>query len=230
MQQLTFNFLTEKETYNFEDFLVFNSNLEAYTILIDNENNECNKEIILLYGPEKSGKTYLANLWKIKKNAKFLNYNSFKNLSDENFNEKLLGIIENYDYYIIDDFDYKTINEKKLFHLINIIYSTHSKLLLISNKDISTYIFSIKDLKSRINSCIKLKIKELSNEDKKIFIIRLLASKKLILSKQTINYIEKISPDTYKKIYDFIEKIDSKAKQENKKITIPFIKRCLFLN
>ena len=228
MQQLIFNFLTEKETYNFEDFLVFNSNLEAYNILINNDSNEYNKEIILLYGPEKSGKTYLANLWKIKKNAKFLNYNSFKNLSDENFNEKLLGIIENYDYYIIDDFDYKTINEKKLFHLINIIYSTHSKLLLISNKDISTHIFSIKDLKSRINSCIKLKIKELGNEDKKIFIIRLLASKKLTLSKQTINYIEKISPDTYKRVYDFVEKIDSKAKQENRKITIPFIKKYLY--
>lgn len=227
MQQLIFNFLTEKETYNFEDFIIFNSNFEAYNILIDNENNEYNKEIILLYGPEKSGKTYLANLWKIKKNAKFLNYNSFKNLSDENFNEKLLGIIENYDYYIVDDFDYKTINEKKLFHLINIIYSTHSKLLLISNKDISTQIFSIKDLKSRINSCIKLKIKELDQEDKKIFIIRLLASKKLILSRQTINYIEKMSPDTYKKVYDFIEKMDLKAKQENKKITIPFIKKYL---
>ena len=227
MQQLAFNFLSEKEIYDFDDFIVFNSNFEAYNILVNNENNENDKEIILLYGPEKSGKTYLANLWKIKKNAKIIKCNSFKNLSEENFSEKLLGIIENYDYYLIDDFDYKIINEKKLFHLINIIYSTHSKLLIVSNKDISAQLFSIKDLKSRINSCIKLRIKELNETDKKIFIIRLLANKKLILSKQTINYIEKIAPNTYKKIYDFIEKIDSKAKQENKKITIPFIKKYL---
>lgn len=226
MRQLIFDFLEEKEKYSFDDFIILNENREAYSILIEDDYNDyIQKNVILLSGPEKSGKTYLANLWKIKKNAKVLNYNSFLKLSEEQFTNQLSSIIESYDYYIIDNFECKNINEQKLFHLLNIIYEMHSKLLIVCNKDIANYKFKINDLKSRINAGIKIKIKELSEDDKNIMILRFLSNKKINLSRQAIRYIEKISPDTFKKIYDFINKLDLKAKEEKKKITIPFIKK-----
>lgn len=225
MEQFEFEFLDKKEKYNFDDFIIFSSNNTAYSFLIENEFESLSYNVIFLTGPQKSGKTYLAYLWKIKKNAKFLDFNSLLKLSDIKFNEKLLNIIEKYDYYVIDNFNVNKINENKLFHLINIILANHSKLLIITDNSIYNYEFKIKDLKSRINSSIHLQIEELTEEYKGIFILKLISNKQIRTNDQAIKYIINILKPNYAYIYEYIESITQLAKKEKKRITLQFLKK-----
>lgn len=224
MEQFEFEFLDKKEKYNFDDFIIFSSNNTAYSFLIENEFESLNYNVIFLTGPNKSGKTYLAYLWKIKKNAKFLDFNSLLKLSDMNFNERLLNMIEKYDYYVIDNFNAKKINENKLFHLINIILDNHSKLLIITNNSIYNYKFKIKDLKSRINSSIHLQIENLTEDYKGIFILKLISNKQVRINDQAIKYIINTLKPDYAYIYEYIENITTLAKQKQKRITLQFLK------
>ena len=145
MEQLEFDFLQTRENYSINDFIVFSGNQEAFYFL-NRENNDI-VGVFFLIGERKSGKTYLANIWKNNVNAKFLDLNIFK-LNSEKFNLKLLSIIENYDNYILEDVDFTKIEEEKIFHLMNIISLKNCNLLITTNININRYKFNLIDLKS----------------------------------------------------------------------------------
>ena len=62
IQQKIFDF-NFKEDYSSENFFVSNSNIDAYTKILD-KNNSLNS--IILKGPAKSGKTHLGLVWQKK--------------------------------------------------------------------------------------------------------------------------------------------------------------------
>lgn len=226
MKQLEFNFIEEKNNFNINDFIVFDGNIEAFSFLHETNNeNSSYIGIFFLIGEEKSGKTYLANIWKSLVNAKFIDYNFLSNLNLCEFNAKALSIVEKYDNYIIDDFNFNKLDEEKFFHLINIIYSANSNLLITTKQNIKEINFSLKDLKSRIDSSIKLKINNLNEDIKELFILKLFSDKKLKLNYNVLEYINKNIKCDYKVIFDFVEKINFFVKQEKRNITIPFIKK-----
>ena len=222
MEQLEFDFLQTRENYSINDFIVFSGNQEAFYFL-NRENNDI-VGVFFLIGERKSGKTYLANIWKNNVNAKFLDLNIFK-LNSEKFNLKLLSIIENYDNYILEDVDFTKIEEEKIFHLMNIISLKNCNLLITTNININRYKFNLIDLKSRINSSVKIKIGKLNEEIKYMLFLKLFSDKKIILKLQVMKYMFKFTPDNYYELYNFVDKIINFSKENKNKITIPFFKK-----
>ena len=95
--QFSFN-LKRRKIYEKNDFLVSNSNKEAYD-LIDNWPNWITRKIIII-GDVGTGKTHLSKIWQKKTSAFILNLDKFEKMKLESvFFKKKLFIIENISNY-----------------------------------------------------------------------------------------------------------------------------------
>ena len=195
---------------NYQNYFVNLTNQRAYdfTILDDFNQN------IFLFGPKKSGKSYLANLWKDKNNAI-----SYKN----NFST----IIETKKNVVIDDVLGKS-SDENLFHLINHCKLNNLKMYFVSSIDINTYNFKFRDLHSRLREFIYLEIKSPDDEMCKMLIVKLFYDKQIIIkNKEIFDFIFKRLSRTYFDIYIFLEKLDRLSLEKKRQLTIPLIKEII---
>ena len=116
-----FNFKNDNEL---SDFYVNETNIEAYKG-VTNQNNKH----ILLVGPNKSGKSYLANLWCIKNKGIKL-----KDNLDYIINNNMNTFIDNIDM----GFD-----EEELFFVINHSIVNSLRILITTSSNINEINFSI---------------------------------------------------------------------------------------
>jgi len=202
-----YQFLLKKD---YENFFVNQTNQKAYdfTILDNFDQN------IFLFGPKKSGKSHLVNLWKEKNNA--ISYN--KNLSKV--------ISENKNVVIDDVLDIST--EEDLFHLINHCKLNNLKIYFTSSIDINSYEFKFRDLYSRLREFYFLEINTPDDEMCKMFMVKLFSDKQIIIkNKEIFDFIFNRVTRTYLDIYIFVEKLDKLSLEKKRQLTIPLIKEII---
>ena len=207
--QKIFNFqFSSKNKY--ENYFVNHTNQKAYDLtILDNFNQN-----IFLYGPKKSGKSYLANLWKNKNNA--IQYNN-------NFST----IIETKKNIFIDDVLGKT-SDENIFHLINHCKLNNLKMYFVSSININAYDFKFRDLQSRLREFIYLEIKSPDDEMCKMLMVKLFSDKQIIIKNEEIfDFIFKRLNRTYFDIYIFVEKLDRLSLEKKRQLTIPLIKEII---
>ena len=207
--QKTFNYQFSPNSDN-ENYFVNQTNQRAYDLTIVEKFNQN----IFLFGPKKSGKSYLANLWKDKNNA--ISYNN-------NFSK----IIETKKNVVIDDFLGKS-SDENLFHLINHCKLNHLKMYFTSSVDINSYDFKFQDLHSRIREFIYIEIKSPDDEMCKMLMAKLFSDKQIIIkNKEIFDFIFKRLNRTYFDIYILVEKLDRLSLEKKRQLTIPLIKEII---
>ena len=195
---------------NHENFFVNQTNQKAYDLTILEKFNQN----IFLFGPKKSGKSYLANLWKKKNNAILYN-NNFSTIIEANKN------------VVIDDVLGKS-SDENLFHLINHCNLHNLKIYFVSSIDLNTYDFKFRDLYSRLREFIYLEIKSPDDEMCKMLMVKLFSDKQIIIkNKEIFDFIFKRLSRTYLDIFFFIEKLDSLSLEKKRQLTIPLIKEII---
>jgi len=193
-----------------ENYFVNQTNQKAYQLTILKKFNQN----IFLFGPEKSGKSYLANLWKDINNA--ISYNN-------NFSE----IIETKKNVVIDDVLGKS-SEENLFHLINHCKLNNLKIFFVSSVHINTYDFKFRDLYSRLREFFYVEIKKPDEEMCKMLMVKLFSDKQIIIKNNEIfDFIFKRISRTYLDIYNFVEKLDKLSLEKKRQLTIPLIKEII---
>jgi len=196
--------LNFRKLKNQDNFLINDSNKMAVSLIDEMKNLSVFKKkyifpILYLYGPERSGKTHLAAIFKENNNAKFIN----------RIEEKDLLNAKNGCSYIIDNLEKNSnLDPKMLMHLINEVYSGSGSILLISNLPPSQIKFDIIDLKSRIKSFINVGIDLPNDEVLYSILIKELDDRKIILSDNLCFYIIKRIPRNYKSILEFSKQLD----------------------
>ena len=193
-----------------ENFFVNYTNQEAYNFsILNNFNNH-----IFLYGPHKSGKTHLTNIWKEKNNA--LRYN-------DNFKE-IISIKKN---VAIDD-ALSSVSEENLFHIINHCKLFNLKIYVTSSIDLNNHKFKLKDLYSRLRAFYYINIEKPDDEMCKMFMTKLFYEKQIIIkNKEIFEYIFNRVNRSYNDIYLFVEKIDQLSLEKKRQLTIPLIKEII---
>ncbi len=195
--------------YNYNDFYVNETNTNAVEGILDN--NFDNKFLI---GPNKSGKTFLGNIW-LKKN-KAINFN-------KNFND----IINNKKAVFIDDIEKKN-NEEEIFHIINHCKLYKIKILVTSNLNINEINFSLKDLISRLKSFSLYKIENPDDDMLLKILTKLFVDKQFVINSNDIfPYILKRANRSYEEMIFIVEKLDSLSLEKKRQLTIPLIKEIL---
>ena len=195
---------------NHENFFVNLTNQKAYDItILDNFNQN-----IFLFGPKKSGKSYLASLWKDKNNAIL-------------YNKSFSKIIESNKNVVVDDILGKS-SDENLFHLINHCKLNNLKMYFVSSIDLNTYDFKFNDLFSRLREFFYLEIQEPDEEMCKMLMVKLFLDKQIIIKNNEIfDFIFKRLSRTYSDINIFVKKLDKLSLEKKRQLTIPLIKEII---
>ncbi len=133
--------------FNEHDFFLSRSNSNAFN-LIDRW-PDWNKKILNISGEKFSGKSHLANIFKLKSKAFLVKGNKIDN--------SIFKKIKLYESIIIDDFD-ECYEEEILYSIFNLVDQDSKYMLINSLKPISEIKFNLPDLTSRSKNCIYAEI------------------------------------------------------------------------
>ena len=190
------------------NFFVNKTNFHAFNRLINQEST-----FSFLYGPKKSGKSFLSNIWKNK-------YNAIK-LSN-NFEE----LIKKKDNILIDDLYF--FDQEIIFHLVNYCILNKLRILITSPYKINDINFKFNDLPSRLKTFSFLEINKPDDEMLLTILTKLLVDKQFIVNSNDIfEYILRRVDRSYKGIYDIVNKLDILSLEKKRQLTIPLIKEIL---
>jgi len=215
LNQLLFDF-DQKQNFTDDDFYVSKSNY--YTFELINQWPKWEKNFLNISGDKYSGKTHLVSI--------FLNkFNGIKVVS-KSLNSENLKDVKVHQNIILEDLD-KTIDEKLLYTLFNIVDQDNKFLLITSTKPISEIEFDLEDLRSRTKNCLLAKIEKPDDELMFALILKNLSDRQITLDKKLIDFIIKRVERSYGKIFEFIYKIDKISLQKKKSIDFKIINEAL---
>jgi len=188
-----------------EEFFVSSCNFDAYNTLMKHDWDR-----LIIIGDGRSGKTTLAKVW--QKNQKGQSCSSLHDLNQKDYiNNIVVDNIENVDVY-------------DLLHIINYASEHNIQLLMLASKYPS---FTLPDLKSRLNSTLKVMIKFPDIELAKKLIVKLFADKQIKIGSEQVDYIVGDIDREYDKIEYIVNYIDKMAETLGKKITLSTIKELM---
>ncbi len=201
---------TYKFDYNSDQFNFFvnETNFYAFNALINN-----NTKFSFLYGPNKSGKSYLSELW-LKKNHAVQLENNYSLFLNNKYN------------ILIDDF--LSFDEEKVFHLVNNCILNDISILITSNKKINEIRFEYFDLSSRLKTFSNLEIHNPNDEMLITILTKLLIDRQFIINSNDIfEFILRRVERSYQGINDIVNKLDILSLEKKRQLTIPLIKEIL---
>ena len=224
--QLLFD-LKKKKIYEKDDFLVSDSNKEAYK-LINRWPNWSSRKIII-FGDSGTGKTHLSRIWQKKTSAIILKLNKFKKIRFDNFFlKKNIFIIENISNFF-DKIKKKDKDdlEKNLLHFYNLIEEKKGYLILTALNSPKFWKINLPDLKSRILSSIIVKINKPNDELLSSVLVKLFLDKQILIDKKIIKFIVYRSERSFTNLQNIVNKIDKQSLITKKKINISFVKKLI---
>ena len=203
---------------NFKDDDFFLSKSNKHILEFLNTWPRWERKFVNIIGEELSGKTHLMNIFLKKNKGIKFDANSFRNCD--------LKKIKIYDNIIFENLT-DAIDENLFYTLLNIIEQDDKYIIITSSKPIVYIDFSLKDLISRLKNFILLNIEK--PDDELIFAILLknLSDRQISIDKKLIDYTLKRIERSYRKIYNFIYKIDQLSLKRKKSIDLKIIKEVL---
>ena len=205
-----------QQNFKDDDFYVSNSNKHIFTLL--DRWPRWEKNFLNINGEKFSGKTHLVNIF-IKK-FKGIKFDA-NALTDEDL--KTIKIHEN---IILENFDEK-VDEKLIYSLLNIIDLDNKFIIITSEKPVVDIDFALTDLKSRTKNFLLQKIEKPDDELMFALILKNLSDRQIFIDKKLIDFIIKRIDRSYRKIFDFIYKVDELSLKKKKPIDFKIIKEVL---
>lgn len=210
--QLIFNLINIRN-FNPEDFYVNDNNLEA-SELIKLWPNWFNGAVVI-YGPTKSGKSHLANIWKENSNA------NIYNLEDD----LLLSNIDTKKNFVLDNFHNLSANDEEIFfHIYNQTFNNKKNILITLDKSKFNKI-NLKDLESRFNSFSSATINPPDDNLVNALIVKFFKDQQINIDPSVITFIINRIERDYGAIFNFLKKIDNLSLENKTKISIPFLNK-----
>ena len=216
MNQLIFKFPFSKKYYE-QDFFVSSNNFSAYKLI--EEWPVWPGKWLNIYGSSGSGKTHLAKI--LEKKIKRIKLIDAKNIDDE-----IIRDINNIDCLIIDSFE-NNIDEKLLYSILNQSKQAENYVLINSTSSIKNVNFSLKDLKSRINSFLHIGIELPTDDLLKVIISKTLSDNQININPKLSDYIINNVERSYEKLFKFLKEVDEMSLSTGKSININLIKKVL---
>ena len=210
---LNFNF---KKSFNDHDYYVSDSNYFAFNLV--DKWPKWEKKILNISGEKFSGKTHLANIFKLKSSALFLNETEISN--------EIFKKIKLYESVIIDEFS-NTVDENLIYSIFNLVDQDSKYLLINSEIPLSEINFKLPDLVSRSKNSLQARINPPDDELIFAIILKNFSDRQIKLEKQIIEFIVNRVERSYSKISEFIYKVDELSLKKKKPINLKTIKEIL---
>ena len=205
-----------KTNFNEHDFYLSKSNSNAYYLI--NKWPDWDKKILNISGEKFSGKSHLANIFKLKSKAFLIKGNEIDN--------SIFKSIKLHESIIIDDFE-ECNEEEILYSIFNLIDQDSKYLLINSLKPINEIKYRLPDLTSRSKNCLYAVIENPDDELLFAIILKNFSDRQIKIEKKIINFIISRIDRSYRKIDEFIYKIDELSLKKKKPINLKTIKEIL---
>ncbi|NBX65566.1 MAG: DNA replication protein [Proteobacteria bacterium] len=184
-----------------EDFLVSDCNREALAWI--DRWPHWNAPALYIYGPEGSGKSHLASIWKTGAGTKG---------------------------QVIEDIDSQIGNrpeEETLFHLYNRIRQTPGALLMTGTKPLALQRFAVPDLASRLKSCPQVAL-GLPDEDLlRVLLVKLFSDRQMRIDAGVIEYCVARMERSFAAARDLVSRLDQASMTEKKPVTTSMVRALL---
>lgn len=192
--------------YNIHDFVYTQCNA-GLKVIIDSlpASSGVNpyKNIVLVKGPEKSGKTHFSRVFQAATNATVITPGM-----------EFFG-----GYFILDDID-KGFAEDELFHIFNYICE-NDKIGLFTAESLQN--FKLKDLVSRLNSIRSFTIGAPDDEMMQMLLLKHLATRSLQVSSEAIQFLLKRIPRSFNAAFKYVDFIDAASLKDKRNISVHFL-------
>ena len=205
-----------KTNFNEHDFYLSKSNSNAFNLIY--RWPDWDKRIVNISGEKFSGKSHLANIFKLKSKAFLIKGNEIDN--------SIFKSIKLHESIIIDDFEECT-EEEILYSIFNLIDQDSKYLLINSLKPINEIKYRLPDLTSRSKNCLYAVIENPDDELLFAIILKNFSDRQIKIEKKIINFIISRIDRSYRKIDEFIYKIDELSLKKKKPINLKTIKEIL---
>ena len=205
-----------KTNFNDHDYYVSDSNFFAFNLI--DKWPKWEKRILNVSGEKFSGKTHLANIFKSKASALFLNENQI--------NDEIFKKIKLYESVIVDGFS-NTLDERLMYSILNLVDQDSKYLLIISETPLGEINFELPDLASRSKNLLHAKIEPPDDDLIFAIILKNFSDRQIKLEKKIIEFIINRIDRSYSKISEFIYKIDELSLKKKKPINFKTIKEIL---
>ena len=205
-----------KTNFNEHDFYLSKSNSNAFNLI--NRWPDWDKKILNISGEKFSGKSHLANIFRLKSKAFLIKGNEIDN--------SIFKSIKLHESIIIDDFE-ECDEEEILYSIFNLIDQDSKYLLINSLKPINKIKYRLPDLTSRSKNCLYAIIENPDDELLFAIILKNFSDRQIKIEKKIINFIISRIDRSYRKIDEFIYKIDELSLKKKKPINLKTIKEIL---
>ena len=205
-----------KKNFNDHDYYVSDSNYFAFNLI--DKWPRWEKRILNISGDKFSGKTHLANIFKLKSSALFLNENQI--------NDDLFKKIKLHECIIVDGFS-NSIDEKLTYAILNLVDQDSKYLLINSETPLGEINFNLPDLASRSKNLLHAKIDPPDDDLIFAIILKNFSDRQIKLEKKIIEFIINRIDRSYSKISEFIYKIDELSLKKKKPINLKTIREIL---
>jgi chromosomal replication initiation ATPase DnaA len=213
--QIVFKF-PDKSFYYEEDFCVGENNYEAYKLIKEWPN--WSFKGINVYGPKKSGKSYLTKIFSDKTKSKIFD--------SRNINKNNLDLILFQNVLIIEDIDF--FSDEVLFQtILNDFISKNKFIYLTSNKSSGSIRFKLKDLISRLSSLVAVAITNPSDELFYQILTKMLSDKQINITKKEVDFVLKNIERSYEAASKFVKNLDELSLLYKKKINTKIINQAI---
>ena len=170
---------------------------------------------------------WLTWFWKdpLSKNTR-KKINKIKLIEAKNVDDKLIEDLNSIDCLIIDSYE-NNIDEKLLYSIFNQSKQLENYILINSISSIKNIDFSLKDLKSRIDSFLYIGIELPTDDLLKVIISKTLSDKQISINPKISDYIINNVERSYEKMIKFLRDVDEISLSTGKSININLIKKVL---
>ena len=181
--------LDYKTNFNEHDFYLSKSNSNAFNFI--KRWPDWEKKILNISGEKFSGKSHLANIFKLKSKAFLIKGNKIDN--------SIFKSLKLYESIIIDDFE-ECNEEEILYSIFNLIDQDSKYLLINSLKPINRIKYKLPDLASRSKNCLYAEIENPDDELLFAIILKNFSDRQIKIETKIINFIISRVDRSYRKI------------------------------
>ncbi|MFA5900394.1 MAG: DnaA/Hda family protein [Hyphomicrobium sp.] len=215
-RQLVFD-LAHRQALGAEDFLVSRSN-DAAVEMIDRWPNWPHPAS-LVSGPQGSGKSHLANVWRLRSGAGLV---LAADLDDDTVAALADGAA-----LVVEDLDRGIADEKALFHLLNRARESKLSLLLTSRTPPGEQEFRIPDLRSRLRALPVVEVEPPDEALLKAVLVKLFDDRQLSVEPQVIDYLSVRMERSMAAASRVVAAVDRQALATHRKVTRPLAAQAL---
>jgi chromosomal replication initiation ATPase DnaA len=209
--------LAHRQALGEEDFLVSRSNAAAVE-LIDRWPAWPHPVCVVL-GPQGSGKSHLANVWRLRSSASLLAASAL--------DESAVAALPEGGALALEDLDREPVDERALFHLINRARESRISVLLTSRAAPGDLAFAVPDLRSRLRALPVVEVHAPDEALLKAVLVKLFADRQLNVDPAVIEFVSVRMERSMAAAVRVVAAVDRLALATHRKVTRPLAAEAL---